>query len=118
MLDIQHVDSTTAPGFDANPIVVLPLSVARRLPLRRLLQAGPEPTQHGRDVELVEVHVQQDKLAIASPRVGQRPVEVTNRLDPVSAAGADDLRQFAVVPALDVIERADGKLLHYTTNTL
>ena len=89
-----------------SPRLLHPLAVARCSPLGRLLQAGPEPTQRGRDVELVEAHVQQDELAVAPSRIGQRPIEVACRLDPVSAAGADDLRQFAVVPALEVIERA------------
>jgi hypothetical protein len=36
-----------------------PLSVTSRRPLRRrLLQAGPEPAQSGRDVEFVESHIQ------------------------------------------------------------
>src|SRR5215207_10121378 len=97
----------TAREVRGRPLLPPPLSVTSRRPLHcRLLQAGPEPAQCGRDVELIELHIQQDELAVAPPGIGQRPVEITDRLDPMGAAGANDLRQFAVVPALDVIERA------------
>jgi hypothetical protein len=45
----------------------------------------PEAAQRGRDVELVEPDVEQDELAIARRRDGQRLVEVADRLDPISA---------------------------------